>query len=353
MDFLLAFVAGAALVALVLVLAGRPTRDRTPAVDGSALGELRMAVDQFARDQSDRTGSLGGKLDAIMQTQSQVAQDTSKLSEALRRPGVRGQWGEVTLRNVVECAGLAHHVDFDTQAHMRGQADDPAIRPDLVVRLPGGGAVPVDAKVPLDGFLDAVDAETPDTRDAALERHVRAVRAKVGELAGKAYWERFKRAPEMVVMFVASEAAFAAAAETDAELLEDAARKRVAIATPATMVALLQVVALGWHEEALSENAERVGELANELVKRLEILTRHFSDVGNALERAAQAHNSAVGSYESRLLVTARELADLGIAGARELSEPTKTKSATRQPAGEVPGAPEERELPAGEPPAE
>lgn len=327
MTLLIAFIAGAVCAAVLILL----IRSREPA-SLPQLAELQQAVQQIRVDQRGDSGQLRGLVSGIVNQQEQLARQTGQLSEALRRPGVRGQWGETTLRQVVESAGLAEHFDFSTQAHLAGDDERQAARPDLVVQLPGGGAVPVDAKVPLDAFLDAASAETPTGRDAALDLHVRHVRAKVRELAAKAYWTRFARAPEMVVMFVASEAAFAAAVQRDPRLIEDAARQKVVIATPATMLALLQVVALGWREHALSENAEQVRELATELIDRLGVFTGHVGKVGKALEQAAKAHNQAVGSLESRVLVTARKFDALGIAG--ELPEPEQVATIPRVPAG-------------------
>jgi DNA recombination protein RmuC len=329
MALLIAFVAGAICATVLIVL----IRSREPARSLPQLAELQQAVQQIRIDQRGETGELRGLVSGIVDQQEQLVRQTGQLSEALRRPGVRGQWGETTLRQVVETAGLAEHFDFATQTHLAGDGELQAARPDLIVRLPGGGAVPVDAKVPLDAFLDAAAAETPAARDAALDNHVRQVRSKVRELAAKAYWTRFDRAPEMVVMFIASEAAFAAAVQRDPRLLDDAARQKVVIATPATMLALLQVVQLGWREHALSDNAAQVRELATELIARLGVFTGHLGKVGKALEQAAKAHNQAVGSLESRVLVTARKLDGLGIAG--ELPEPEQVATIPRLPAGE------------------
>lgn len=338
MELVLAFIAGAGIVALVMLVTGAGRRDEgiAPELD-QTLGELRGALSDLAQRHADSAGEVRGALTHMSQVQSQLAQDTTKLSTALAKPGVRGNWGEVTLRNLVEYVGLAHHVDFDTQAHMRGDGDDPAARPDLVLRLPGDGSVPVDAKLPLDAFRDAIGAASAEAREAALDRHVAAVRSKVRELAAKAYWNRFRRAPEIVVMFVASEAAFCAAAERDPEMLEIAARDRVVITTPATMVALLHVVALGWRERDLSENAEQVRGIADELVKRLGVMTRHLAGVGAALDKAARAHNESVASYEGRLLVTARKLGELGIAGTDKLDEPARVETTVRMPAAGTP----------------
>ena len=330
MTLLIAFIAGAVCATvLILLIRSREPRRRCRSSPSSNRPSSRSASTS-----AGRAVELRGLVSGIVDQQEQLVRQTGQLSEALRRPGVRGQWGETTLRQVVEAAGLAEHFDFATQAHLAGDDERQAARPDLVVQLPGGGAVPVDAKVPLDAFLDAADAETPAARDAALDLHVRQVRAKVRELAAKAYWTRFDRAPEMVVMFIASEAAFAAAVQRDPRLIEDAARQKVVIATPATMLALLQVVALGWREHALSENAEQVRELATELIGRLGVFTGHLGKVGKALEQAAKAHNQAVGSLESRVLVTARKFDALGIAG--ELPEPEQVATIPRLPAGHL-----------------
>ena len=328
MTLLIAFIAGAACATALILL----TRWRQPVTSLPQLTELERAVQQIRVDQRGDSGELRGLVSGIVDQQEQLVRQTGRLSEALRRPGVRGQWGETTLRQVVEAAGLAEHFDFATQAHLAGDGEQRAARPDLIVWLPGGGAVPVDAKVPLDAFLDAASAETPAARDAALDEHVKAVRSKVRELAAKAYWSRFERAPEMVVMFIASEAAFAAAVQRDPRLIEDAAREKVVIVTPATMLALLQVVQLGWREHSLSENAAQVCELATELIGRLGVFTGHLGKVGKALEQAARAHNQAVGSHESRVLVTARKFDGLGIAG--ELAEPEQVVTIPRLPAG-------------------
>jgi DNA recombination protein RmuC len=328
MDLILAFVAGA-VCATLLILAARRT---AASASLPQLDELRSAVRQIRLDQHGESGELRGLVAGVVEQQEQLVRQTGQLSEALRRPGIRGRWGETTLRQVVEAAGLAEHFDFDVPAHLAGDEDQQAARPDLVVRLPGGGCVPVDAKVPLDAYLDAVAAELPAAREHALDEHVRQVRAKVRELAGKAYWRRFDRAPEMVVMFVASEAAFAAAVQRDQLLLEDAARQKVVIATPATMLALLQVVQLGWREHALSANAEKVRALATDLVTRLSTFGGHLARVGKALDQAVSAHNQAVGSLESRVLVTARRFDELGIAGDIPELEPVATIA--RLPAG-------------------
>jgi DNA recombination protein RmuC len=328
MGLLIAFIAGGVFTALVFELARR----RGGAGGEASVDAFRAELLRFEGDQKASAAALGERMQSLGEHQATVLRQTGQLAEALRRPGVRGQWGELTLRNVVEAAGLAEHVDFDVQVHVPGGAGEAAARPDLVVRLPGGGHVPVDAKVTLDAYLDACQAEDPRRAAQHLVLHAKALRARVRELSAKAYWERFERSPEMVILFVPSEAAFAAALQQDGGLLEDAARMRVVIATPSTMLALLQVVGLGWREASMSEHAERIRRLASELVSRLGGVAGHLAKQGVALEQAVAAHNLAVGSFESRLLVSARRIGELGVAEASRIETPTGVSTVVRLP---------------------
>jgi DNA recombination protein RmuC len=317
MFAVLAFALGAAFgvaVTVYLVRASRRSDD-----------ELIERFQQEMRALEGERKQLGGQLS---QQLTALNDQTRALSEALRRPGVRGRWGELTLRNVVEAAGMSEHCDFSSQEHVADA--DGAIRPDLVVRLPGRGRLAVDAKVPLDSYLDALDAQSAEERARLLEAHARSVRQKVKQLAEKGYAKRIGRSPEMVVMFVASEAAFSAAALADPRLLEDAARQRVVIATPATMVALLQAVGLAWREATLSERAERVRELAVELCRRIAKFADHLSNSGKGIERAAKAHNEAVGSFEGRILPTARRIGEFGVAEGASIESPARVETQVR-----------------------
>jgi DNA recombination protein RmuC len=226
---------------------------------------------------------------------------------------------------------MSEHCDFCSQEH-RADADG-AIRPDLVVRLPGRSRLAVDAKVPLDSYLDALEVDDAEARERLLAAHAGSVRRKVKQLADKGYANRVGRSPAMVVMFIASEAAFSAAALADPKLLEGAARERVVIATPATMVALLQAVGLAWREATLSERAERVRELAVELCRRTAKFADHLSNSGTGIERAAKAHNEAVGSFEGRILPTARRMAALGVTDGASIEAPERVGTKFRQPA--------------------
>jgi DNA recombination protein RmuC len=320
MIAVLAFALGAAFGAVLatrLLRAGRRSDD-----------ELIGRFQQEMRALEGERKRLGGQ---VSQQLTALNDQTRSLSEALRRPGVRGHWGELTLRNVAEAAGMSEHCDFSSQEHM-GDSDG-AIRPDMVVRLPGRGRLAVDAKVPLDSYLDALEAEGAEEQTRLLDAHARSVRHKVKQLAQKGYAGRVGRSPEMVVMFVASEAAFSAAALADPKLLEQAARERVVIATPATMVALLQAVGLAWREATLSERAERVRELAVELCRRIGKFAEHLSNSGKGLERAAKAHNDAVGSFDGRILPTARKMAELGVADGASIEAPAPVEVEVRQPA--------------------
>jgi DNA recombination protein RmuC len=240
---------------------------------------------------------------------SALQRETRSLSTALRKPQVRGRWGELHLRRAVELAGLVDRCDFDEQVRL----DDGARRPDLVVNLVGGRRVVVDAKVPLDAYLDATSTDEPDARDAHLVRHARQLRTHVDALASKAYWRSLPETPEFVVLFVPAESFLAAALETDPTLLEHAADRRVVLATPTTLIALLRTVAHGWGHEALAERARDIHRLGRDLHGRLATLSAHLDRVGRSLNSAVGHYNQAMGSLESRVLVSARRFTELSV----------------------------------------
>lgn len=240
---------------------------------------------------------------------SALQRETHTLSTALRKPHIRGRWGELHLRRTVELAGLVDRCDFAEQVRLEGGA----LRPDLVVNLVGGRRIVVDAKVPLDAYLDATSTEDPAARDAHLVRHARQVRTHVDALSSKAYWRALPETPEFVVLFVPAESFLAAALETDPSLLEHAAGRRVVLASPTTLIALLRTVAHGWSHEALAEQARDIHLLGRDLHTRLATLSTHLDRVGRSLNGAVGHYNQAMGSLESRVLVSARRFSELSV----------------------------------------
>jgi DNA recombination protein RmuC len=285
------------------------------------LGEKLQLYDQQLRAleeaRAKEHASLGHSLQQLAAQQQALQKETGTLANALRNPQVRGRWGELALQRAVELAGMTEHCDFVAQAAADGE--DGALRPDLVVNLPSERCVVIDAKAPVGAYLDYLAAASEEARQAALDRYVRAVRAHMRQLAGKAYQDRFATAPEFVVMFIPGEAFFSAALEADPSLLEDAVQERVILATPTTLIALLRAVATGWRQASMAANAQRISELGRDLHDRLLKLTEHVGNVGDRLGKTVKAYNDLVGSYESRVLASARRFQELGAAGEEEL----------------------------------
>ncbi|OFW01376.1 MAG: hypothetical protein A3I61_18055 [Acidobacteria bacterium RIFCSPLOWO2_02_FULL_68_18] len=250
---------------------------------------------------------------------------TTTLSRALRTPSARGRWGEMQLRRVVEIAGMLQRCDFDEQPAL--ESDGTRLRPDLVVHLPGGKRIVVDAKTPLDAFLDAQEAATDEERAARLQAHARQVRDHMDKLGSKAYWEALGDSPEMVVLFLPGETLFSAALQHDLTLIEHGLRQRVLLASPITLIALLTTVAHTWRQEALAENSREVARLGREFYERLATFAAHLDEVRKKLDGAVQAYNQAAGSFESRVLVSARRLKELKVTTDEELppAEPIDT----------------------------
>lgn len=270
---------------------------------------------------------LREQIESVRLTGESLRRETSSLATALRRPQVRGRWGEMHLRRAVELAGLVERCDFSEQVTVRDA--DATIRPDLLVHLAGGRNVVVDSKVPLDAFLEATNAEQEEARQAQLVRHARQLRGHVDSLSAKSYWKQFDSAPEFVVLFIPGEAFLSQALETEPQLLEYAAARQVVLATPTTLIALLRTVALAWREESVAEGAREVASLGREVYDRLGTLGRHVDKLGRSLSSAVDSYNSAVASLESRVLVSARKMRDLDISDKR-LEAPQSVEASIR-----------------------
>ncbi len=287
------------------------------------LGETLVAYQQETKALEDKRlreySTVGEQLRAVAVGQATLQSETAKLVNALRSPQVRGRWGEIALRKTAELAGMSPHCDFVEQESVT--TGEGRIRPDMVVKLPAGREVVVDSKVPLGGFLEALEAKTDEERDMALLKHAAQVNQHVIKLASKEYWDQFVSAPEFVVLFIPNDSFLAAAAEKDPVLVESALSKKVVIATPATFIALLRAIAYGWRQELLTENAQRISTLGQELADRMGTLAEHLIRVGGALGKAVDSYNAAVASYESRVFPTARRFQALGAGGKKEIQE--------------------------------
>jgi DNA recombination protein RmuC len=283
------------------------------------LARVDAQLHQLERERAHARGALDAQLRALADGQERLRDETGALVAALRRPQARGRWGELQLRRVVELAGMTAHCDFVEQPTVG--AGEARLRPDLVVHLPGGKQVIVDAKAPLGAFLDAYEARDETARTTALAAHARLLREHVRRLAAKAYWDQFEAAPDFVFLFLPGEHLYGAALEADPALLEHGARQRVLIATPTTLIALLRAVAHGWQQERVAEDARAIAQLGGELHRRLETFAGHLQRVGVRLRGAVGAYDDAVGSFERRVLPGARRLAAHGVvAPERELA---------------------------------
>ncbi len=293
-----------------------------------ALEKTEVQIRRMENERKEAYGSLTKHIETMADAQRMLQGETRNLVQALRRPEVRGQWGEMTLKRLAELAGMVDRCDFFEQEEV--QSDAGKQRPDMVVRMPDSRDIVIDAKTPLDAYLSAVEANDDATRQRELERHARRVRDRVRELSAKAYWQQFRNAPDFVVLFIPGDQFLSAALDHDRSLLEDALAAKVILATPTSLVALLRAIAFGWRQEALTENAERIRELGEDLYQRLGTFAEHLVKLGKSLDASVATYNKAVGSFDSRILPGARKFAELGIAAKNEVAEVDQVERASR-----------------------
>ena len=298
-----------------------PVKDALGRVQ-SHLAEVDKAREGSFRDVAARLGSLA-------QTQEHLRQATEGLTRSLRSPNVRGKWGEVQLQRIVELSGMVEHCDFDVQ--VQGASEEARLRPDLVVRLPGGSHIVIDAKVPIDAYMRLAEATTDEARSRALDEHAGQVKAHIRALGAKKYWDQFTPAPEFVVMFLPLEPLLSAAFERDGELLEFAVREHVVLATPMTLFALLRAVAFGWQQHAIARNTEAIQDAGRELCDRLVKLVEHFDRVGQGVQQAMKAYNEAVASFNSRVMPSVKRFQELQVPNASALSPLSTRDVETRE----------------------
>lgn len=277
------------------------------------VGPLNEAVSAY----QEKVIAVGERLASLRETEVALQTETAKLVNALRSSNVRGRWGEIALRKTAELAGMQNHCDFIEQETVTTD-DQGRLRPDMIVKLPAGRVVIVDSKVPLEGYLESLEAKTEDERRVALAKYAVQVNRHVAGLADKAYWNEFPSA-EFVVLFIPSDSFLAAAAEQDPGLIEAALVKKIVIATPSTFIALLRAIAYGWRQESLAENAQKISALGQELSDRIATWVEHVSRVGGSLEKAVESFNAAAGSLETRVLPSARRLKELGVGGKKDI----------------------------------
>ena len=282
-----------------------------------ALDKTEQQIRLMENERKEAYGSLTKHLESMAQTQQMLQGETRNLVQALRRPEVRGQWGEMTLKRLAELAGMVEHCDFYEQQHVK--TEDGALRPDMIVRMPDGREIIVDAKTPLDAYLSAMEAGDDETRKKELERHARKVRERIRELSSKSYWNQFKNSPDFVVLFIPGEQFLSVALDYDRTLLEDALRQKVILATPTSFIALLRAVAYGWRQEALAENAEHIRKLGEDLYQRLATFTDYLAKLGKSLDSSVAHYNKAVGSFDARILPSARKFTEMGLSAKKPI----------------------------------
>jgi DNA recombination protein RmuC len=316
--------------------ASQALRERETAIDSlirpirEALAKTEAQIQAIERDRIDAFATIKTQMEGIAVSQSSLSRETRNLVTALRRPGVRGQWGEITLRRLVELSGMTSRVDFTEQLHQ--VTDAGAVRPDMVVHMPEQRDIVVDVKTPLEAYLAAVEAQSDEERSAQLRRHAQIVSARVRELSSKQYWSQFERSPDFVVLFLPGDQFLTAALQEHPGLIDEALRQNVMLATPTSLVALLKTVAYGWKQTVLAENAAEIRRLGEDLYKRLAVFGEHLGRLGKSLSGSVDSYNKAVGSLEQQVLTGARRFEELGLRPSREIELLEPVTSLTRIP---------------------
>lgn len=295
------------------------------------LDKVEIQIRETEQQRAEAQGALTKGLSQLAETHEKLQAETRNLVTALRSPTVRGRWGEIQLRKVVEMAGMLEYCDFETQK--TAQTEDGTQRPDLIVKLPGGKTVVVDAKTPLDAYLRAAEAQDDSKRQADLQAHARQVSDHIKKLSAKSYWSQFDATPEFVVMFLPGEAFFSAALEQNPSLIQDGVKSNVILATPTTLIALLRAISYGWQQERLARDAQQIANLGRELSERIGVFVKNVAGIGKSLDNAVKSYNKAVGSMESRVLISARRFTEF-LGNAQEIQELSPIESDIREPRG-------------------
>jgi DNA recombination protein RmuC len=284
-----------------------------------ALQASQKQISELEKSRSEAYGSIKTQIESMQDSQRSLAQETQNLVKALRRPEVRGRWGEITLRRLVELAGMVEHCDFQEQVHNVGE--DQIIRPDMIVRMPDKRELVVDVKTPLDAYLQAIEAADDAQRKIGMQRHARAIKDHIRALSSKAYWAQFNESPEFVILFIPGDQFLSAALTEDADLIEYALSRQIILATPTSFVALLKAVAYGWRQNSMTENAQEIRVLAEDLHGRIATFVGHMNKVGRQLASSVDNYNRAVGSLERKVLPGARKFVELGVQSKKEIEK--------------------------------